>query len=63
MRKLYLRRRWAENEASKILSRLTTNLQVRPFDFARRADPTQIYNFIQHEHPQTDRSRLVLFGI
>lgn len=42
-----------ENEASKILSRLTTNLQVRPFDFARRADPTQIYNFIQHEHPQT----------
>ncbi|HZG79583.1 MAG TPA: flagellar motor switch protein FliG, partial [Brevibacillus sp.] len=29
------------------------NLQVRPFDFARKADPGQILNFIQNEHPQT----------
>jgi flagellar motor switch protein FliG len=32
---------------------LTANLQVRPFDFARKADPGQILNFIQNEHPQT----------
>src|SRR5699024_1131208 len=27
--------------------------QVRPFDFARNADPNQVLNFIQSEHPQT----------
>ena len=26
---------------------------MRPFDFARKADPEQILNFIQNEHPQT----------
>lgn len=36
-----------------IINRLTANLQVRPFDFARKADPGQILNFIQNEHPQT----------
>lgn len=40
-------------EASNIISRLTSSLQVRPFDFARKADPGQILNFIQNEHPQT----------
>lgn len=42
-----------DNRADEILRRLTANLQVRPFDFARRADPAQILNFIQNEHPQT----------
>src|SRR5690625_1258673 len=42
-----------EDEAQKIISRLTSSLQVRPFDFARQSDPGQIYNFIQNEHPQT----------
>lgn len=40
-------------EASAIISRLTSTLQVRPFDFARKADSMQIFNFIQNEHPQT----------
>ncbi|MFT8319493.1 MAG: flagellar motor switch protein FliG [Bacillus sp. (in: firmicutes)] len=40
-------------QASIILNRLTSSLQVRPFDFARKADPSQILNFIQNEHPQT----------
>jgi flagellar motor switch protein FliG len=40
-------------QASVILNRLTSSLQVRPFDFARKADPSQILNFIQNEHPQT----------
>ncbi|MDQ0253715.1 flagellar motor switch protein FliG [Evansella vedderi] len=42
-----------ESEAMEIINRLTSNLQVRPFDFARKADPNQILNFIQNEHPQT----------
>jgi len=40
-------------KASEILHRLTATLQVRPFDFARKAEPQQILNFIQNENPQT----------
>ena len=40
-------------KAEEIIRRLTASLQVRPFDFARRADPSQLFNFIQSEHPQT----------
>ncbi len=40
-------------KAASILSRLTTSLQVRPFDFLRKTDPSQLLNFIQNEHPQT----------
>ncbi|APJ10881.1 MULTISPECIES: flagellar motor switch protein FliG [Bacillus] len=42
-----------EDKADSILNRLTSSLQVKPFDFARKAEPEQILNFIQHEHPQT----------
>lgn len=42
-----------ENEANNIIDRLTASLQVRPFDQLRKADPAQILNFIQNEHPQT----------
>ena len=42
-----------EDEANNILERLTTTLQVRPFDSIRKTDPTQLLNFIQGEHPQT----------
>ena len=41
------------DKAAAVLNRLTSALQVRPFDFARRADPNQILNFVQNEHPQT----------
>lgn len=37
----------------EIINKLTVSLQVRPFDFVRKADPSQILNFIQSEHPQT----------
>lgn len=40
-------------KAVDIINRLTASLQVRPFEFARKADPNQILNFIQNEHPQT----------
>ncbi|MFB4211124.1 flagellar motor switch protein FliG [Shouchella sp. JSM 1781072] len=42
-----------EEGAASIMERLTSTIQVRPFDFARKLDPSQILNFIQHEHPQT----------
>jgi len=40
-------------KAASIIKRLTTSLQIRPFDFARKTDPSQLLNFIQNEHPQT----------
>ncbi|TFB23215.1 flagellar motor switch protein FliG [Filobacillus milosensis] len=51
--KTVLEKALGENQASQIIGRLTSSLQVRPFDFARQSDPSQIYNFIQNEHPQT----------
>jgi flagellar motor switch protein FliG len=41
------------SKAMDIINRLTATLQVRPFDFARKADAAQILNFIQNENGQT----------
>ncbi|MCG7407497.1 flagellar motor switch protein FliG [Paenibacillus sp. ACRRX] len=41
------------SKAVDIINRLTATLQVRPFDFARKADALQILNFIQNESAQT----------
>ncbi|WP_010282451.1 flagellar motor switch protein FliG [Bacillus timonensis] len=51
--KTVLEKALGEEQASAIINRLTSSLQVKPFDFARKADPGQILNFIQNEHPQT----------
>lgn len=51
--KTILEKALGKEHAQAIINRLTSSLQVRPFDFARRADPSQILNFIQNEHPQT----------
>ncbi|QAS51000.1 flagellar motor switch protein FliG [Halobacillus litoralis] len=51
--KTILEKALGSDEASNIIGRLTSSLQVKPFDFARKADPNQILNFIQNEHPQT----------
>lgn len=51
--KTILEKALGNEQASIIINRLTSSLQVRPFDFARKADPAQILNFIQNEHPQT----------
>jgi flagellar motor switch protein FliG len=48
-----LERALGSQKAVDILNRLTATLQVRPFDFARKADPAQILNFIQNENSQT----------
>ncbi len=42
-----------EDAAQTVIGKLTASLQVRPFEFVRKADPSQLLNFIQDEHPQT----------
>lgn len=42
-----------EPKARQIIDRLTQSLQVTPFDFMRKADASQVFSFIQGEHPQT----------
>ncbi len=39
--------------ALEILTKLQSSLQEVPFEFLKRADPSQISSFIQDEHPQT----------
>lgn len=39
--------------AEEVVQRLSTFLQVSPFDFVRHTDPKAISNFIINEHPQT----------
>lgn len=39
--------------ADDMIMKLSSSLRVKPFDFIRRADSTQVLNFIQNEHPQT----------
>lgn len=41
-----------EEKALDVISKLTTSLQVKPFEFVRKAEASQILNFIQDEHPQ-----------
>ena len=41
-----------EDKAKDVISKLTASLQVRPFEFVRKTDPSQLLNFIQDEHPQ-----------
>jgi flagellar motor switch protein FliG len=42
-----------DDKAIDVINRLTASLQVRPFEFVRKADPTQLLNYLQSEHPQT----------
>lgn len=41
------------DKAMDVISKLTASLQVRPFEFVRKTDASQLLNFIQDEHPQT----------
>ena len=40
-------------KAVDVINKLTATLQVRPFEFVRKTDASQLLNFIQDEHPQT----------
>ena len=51
--KQLLEKALGDDKANEIISKLTISLQVKPFDFIRKDDISQIINFIQNEHPQT----------
>ena len=40
-------------KAMNVIGKLTASLQVKPFEFVRKTDASQLLNFIQDEHPQT----------
>ena len=42
-----------EDKAREVIGKLTASLQVKPFEFIRKTDASQLLNFIQDEHPQT----------
>lgn len=48
-----LERALGTQKAMDIIERLTSSLQVKPFDFIRSTDPGQLLTFIQGEHNQT----------
>lgn len=48
-----LERALGSDKAIDIINKLTSSLHVRPFEFIRKADPNQLLNYIQNEHPQT----------
>lgn len=68
-----LERVMGRQKAIEIIQRLSASMQIRPFDFVRNADPAQLLNFIQNEHPQTialilsflnyDQSAMILSGL
>lgn len=48
-----LNRALGDDKANEILEKLTDSLQVRPFEFVRKASVTQIVHLISNENPQT----------
>ncbi|MCR5734907.1 MAG: flagellar motor switch protein FliG [Lachnospiraceae bacterium] len=42
-----------EEKANDVIGKLTASLQVKPFEFIRKTEASQVLNFIQDEHPQT----------
>ena len=40
-------------KALEVIGKLTASLQVKPFEFIRKTEASQVLNFIQDEHPQT----------
>ncbi|NLG04412.1 MAG: flagellar motor switch protein FliG [Clostridia bacterium] len=41
------------DKALDVIGKLTASLQVKPFEFVRKTEASQLFNFIQDEHPQT----------
>ena len=51
--KALLEKALGSERAKDVIGKLTASLQVRPFEFIRKTDASQLLNFIQDEHPQT----------
>ena len=41
------------DKAMDVIGKLTASLQVKPFEFVKKTDASQLLSFIQDEHPQT----------
>jgi flagellar motor switch protein FliG len=41
------------DKADEVIKRIVAAMQVVPFEFLKKADPSQVLSFIQDEHPQT----------
>ena len=48
-----LEKAMGSQKALEIINKLTSSLQVKPFDFVRKAEASHLLTFIQNEHPQT----------
>ncbi len=48
-----LEKSFGADKALDVIGKLTASLQVKPFEFIRKTDASQLLNFIQDEHPQT----------
>ena len=48
-----LEKSFGSEKAADVIGKLTASLQVKPFEFVRKTDASQLLNFIQDEHPQT----------
>lgn len=42
-----------DDRAYELIGKITSSLQIRPFDYLRKADPEQILSFIRNENTQT----------
>jgi flagellar motor switch protein FliG len=51
--RVLLERALGPEKANEVLARLSSAIQVSPFEFLRRTDSAQILNVIANEHPQT----------
>jgi len=48
-----LQKALGEGKANEVMARLSSAIQVSPFEFLRRTEASQILNVIANEHPQT----------
>ena len=44
---------FGNERAEEVVKRIIAAMQVVPFEFLKKADPSQVLSFIQDEHPQT----------
>lgn len=44
---------FGSDKAEEVIKRIVAAMQVVPFEFLKKADPSQVLSFIQDEHPQT----------
>lgn len=48
-----LEQAYGDSRANEMIGKVVQAMQVVPFEFLKKADPAQLYSFIQDEHPQT----------